>query len=37
VTALLAMMSISAAGLGALWHTVPIVFDALRLAGVAPV
>ena len=33
MTALLAMMSISAAGLGALLHTFPAVFDALRLAG----
>jgi threonine/homoserine/homoserine lactone efflux protein len=33
LTALLAMMSISAAGLGALLHTFPTVFDALRLAG----
>ena len=35
MTALLAMMSISAAGLGALLHTFPAVFDALRLAGAA--
>jgi len=35
LTALLAMMSISAAGLGALLHTFPMVFDALRLAGAA--
>ena len=35
LTALLAMMSISAAGLGALLHTFPTVFDALRLAGAA--
>ena len=35
MTALLAMMSISAAGLGALLHTFPTVFDALRLAGAA--
>jgi threonine/homoserine/homoserine lactone efflux protein len=33
MTALLAMMSISAAGLGALLQTFPAVFDALRLAG----
>lgn len=35
MTALLAMMSISAAGLGALLHTFPTVFEALRLAGAA--
>ncbi len=35
LTALLAMMSISAAGLGALLHTFPTLFDALRLAGAA--
>jgi len=35
LTALLTMMSISAAGLGALLHTFPTVFDALRLAGAA--
>lgn len=35
MTALLAMMSISAAGLSALLHTFPAVFDALRLAGAA--
>lgn len=35
MSALLAMMSISAAGLGALLHTFPAVFDALRLAGAA--
>ena len=35
MTALLAMMSSSAAGLGALLHTFPAVFDALRLAGAA--
>lgn len=35
MTALLAMMSISAAGLGALLHAFPTVFDALRLAGAA--
>lgn len=35
MTALLAMMSLSAAGLGALLHTFPAVFDALRLAGAA--
>ena len=35
LTALLAMMSISAAGLGALLHAFPTVFDALRLAGAA--
>lgn len=33
MTALLAMMSISAAGLGALLQMFPAVFDALRLAG----
>jgi threonine/homoserine/homoserine lactone efflux protein len=35
MTALLAMMSISAAGLGAVLQTFPAVFDALRLAGAA--
>lgn len=35
MTALVAMMGISAAGLGALLHTFPAVFDALRLAGAA--
>jgi threonine/homoserine/homoserine lactone efflux protein len=35
MTALLTMMSISAAGLGALLHAFPTVFDALRLAGAA--
>lgn len=35
MTALLAMMSISAAGLGALLHAFPTVFDALRIAGAA--
>jgi len=35
MTALLAMMSISAAGLGALLQTFPAVFDALRLTGAA--
>ena len=35
MTALLAMMGVSAAGLGALLHTFPAVFDALRLAGAA--
>jgi len=35
MTALLAMMSISAAGLGALLLAFPTVFDALRLAGAA--
>ena len=35
MTALLAMMSISAAGLGALLQAFPAVFDALRLAGAA--
>lgn len=35
MTALLAMMSVSAAGLGALLHAFPTVFDALRLAGAA--
>jgi threonine/homoserine/homoserine lactone efflux protein len=33
MTALLCMMSISAAGLGALLHTFPMVFDALRYLG----
>ena len=35
MTALLAMMSISAAGLGALLQAFPTVFDTLRLAGAA--
>lgn len=35
MSALLCMMSISAAGLGALLHTFPAVFDALRYAGAA--
>ncbi len=35
MSALMAMMGISAAGLGALLHTFPAVFDALRLAGAA--
>lgn len=35
MTALLAMMSISAAGLGAVLHTFPAVFDALRYLGAA--
>ena len=35
LTALLTMMSISAAGLGALLHTFPTVFDLLRLVGAA--
>ncbi len=35
MSALLAMMSISAAGLGALLQLFPAVFDALRLAGAA--
>jgi threonine/homoserine/homoserine lactone efflux protein len=35
MTALLAMMSISAAGLGAMLQAFPTVFDALRLAGAA--
>lgn len=35
MTALLAMMSLSAAGLGALLQTFPTVFEALRLAGAA--
>lgn len=35
MTALLAMMSISAAGLGALLQAFPAVFDALRLLGAA--
>lgn len=35
MTALLAMMSLSAAGLGALLQSFPAVFDALRLGGAA--
>jgi threonine/homoserine/homoserine lactone efflux protein len=35
MTALLCMMSISAAGLGALLHTFPTVFDVLRYVGAA--
>lgn len=35
MTSLLAMMSLSAAGLGALLQMFPTVFDALRLAGAA--
>lgn len=35
MTALLAMLSISAAGMGALLQAFPAVFDALRLAGAA--
>ena len=35
MTALIAMMGVSAAGLGALLHTFPTVFDALRLLGAA--
>lgn len=35
MTALMCMMSISAAGLGALLHTFPAVFDALRYLGAA--
>jgi threonine/homoserine/homoserine lactone efflux protein len=35
MTALLAMMSLSAAGLGALLQTFPTVFEVLRLAGAA--
>ncbi len=35
MSALLAMVSISAAGLGALLHSFPAVFDALRYAGAA--
>lgn len=35
MTVLVAMMSISAAGVGALLHTFPTVFDAMRLAGAA--
>jgi len=35
MTSLLAMMSISAAGLGALLHAFPTVFDTMRLAGAA--
>jgi threonine/homoserine/homoserine lactone efflux protein len=35
MTALLCMMSISAAGLGALLHTFPTVFDVLRYIGAA--
>jgi threonine/homoserine/homoserine lactone efflux protein len=33
MSSLLAMMTISAAGLGALLHTFPAIFDVLRLAG----
>ena len=33
MTSILAMMSISAAGLGALLHSFPAVFDTLRIAG----
>lgn len=35
MTSIFAMMSISAAGLGALLHAFPAVFDTLRLAGAA--
>ena len=35
MTSLLAMMCISAAGMGALLHAFPAVFDAMRLAGAA--
>ena len=35
MTSLLAMMCISAAGMGALLHAFPTVFDALRLVGAA--
>lgn len=35
MTSILAMMSISAAGLGALLHAFPAVFDTLRIAGAA--
>jgi len=35
MTSILGMMSISAAGLGALLHAFPAVFDTLRLAGAA--
>ena len=35
MTSLLAMMSISAAGMGALLHAFPTVFDAMRLTGAA--
>jgi threonine/homoserine/homoserine lactone efflux protein len=35
MSALLAMMCISAAGMGALLHAFPAVFDAMRLAGAA--
>lgn len=35
MTALLAMMSISAAGMGALLQAFPAVFDAMRMAGAA--
>jgi threonine/homoserine/homoserine lactone efflux protein len=35
MTSLLAMMSISAAGMGVLLHAFPAVFDAMRLAGAA--
>jgi threonine/homoserine/homoserine lactone efflux protein len=35
MTSLLAMMCVSAAGMGALLHAFPTVFDAMRLAGAA--
>ena len=35
MTSLLAMMSISAAGMGALLHAVPAIFDVMRLTGAA--
>ena len=35
MTSLIAMMSISAAGMGALLHAFPSVFDAMRLTGAA--
>lgn len=35
MTALLTMMTVSAAGVGVLLHTFPAVFDALRLVGAA--
>ena len=35
MTSLLAMMCVSAAGMGALLHAFPTIFDAMRLAGAA--
>ena len=35
MTSLLAMMCVSAAGMGALLHAFPAVFDAMRMAGAA--